>query len=171
MQVKVTSTEALEMFRASLIIFLTKAHRSLDEVGDEVRRTRSWLQHDQRLHWQGEARRRQKVLDAAQQEYMSARLSGLRDSTTAQQQAVHKAKRALAEAEEKLRLVKIWNRDFGSGVDPLLKNLEGLRYYLNHDLPKALSYLLQAQKTLEAYAAIPAPSAEPAPIVKAAPSA
>ncbi len=74
-QVKVTSIDALETFRASLIIFLTEAHRSLDEVGDAVRRTRQWVQSDQRMHWEGEIRRRKKILDAAEAEFFGARLA------------------------------------------------------------------------------------------------
>ncbi|HEV7866998.1 MAG TPA: hypothetical protein VGO90_04915 [Chthoniobacteraceae bacterium] len=151
-QVKVTSIDALQSLRSSLIVFLTSAHRSVDEVLDEVRRVRVWLQNDQRMHWEGQVRKWRKTLDQAQQELMSARLSGLRDSTTAQQNAVLKAKRALAEAEDKLRAVKRWNRDYDSHADPLTKRLESFRHVLDHDMPKGLSYLLQAQKTLEAYA-------------------
>ena len=159
--VKVTSIDALEAFRASLIVFLTTAHRCVDEVGDEVRRTRGWVQHDQRLHWEGQIRIRKRKLDQAEGELMTARLSGLRDSTSAQQAAVMKAKRALAEAEEKLRSVKLWARDFDHKLEPHTKTLEGLRHLLDHDLPKGIAYLVQAQKTLDAYTERSAP-AEPA---------
>lgn len=71
-QARVTTTDAFESFRASLILFLGKARRSVDDAGDEVRRTRLWLQHDQILHWDGEIRRRTKTLDQAQQELRSA---------------------------------------------------------------------------------------------------
>ena len=151
-QVKVTSIEALETFRAALIIFLGKAHRSVDEVGDEVRRTRGWLQHDQRVHWEGQVRKRRKMLDEAQQELLGARMQGLTNATTTRQAAVRKAREAVREAEEKLRLVKIWNRDFDGRADPLTRSMESLRHFLDHDMPKAISYLLQAQRTLEAYA-------------------
>ena len=162
-QVRVTSIDALEAFRASLIIFLSKAHRSVDEVGDEVRRTRMWVQSDQRLCWEGEIRRRRRTLDQAEGELMTARLSGLRDNTSAQENAVRKARQAVAEAEKKLHNVKIWSRDFDHRIDPLTKKLEGLRQLLDHDMPKAIAYLLQAQKTLEAYAETHAPpSAAPA---------
>ncbi len=160
-QVKVTSIEALGTFRAGLIIFLTDAHRSVDEVQDEVRRTRDWLQNDRRPHWEGQLRRWRKLLDQAQGEYMSARLSGLRDSTVAQEMAVLKAKRHLAEAEEKLRVVKIWSRDFDHVVMPMLKRIEGLRQYLDYDLPKALAYLVQTQNILEGYTEVRVPSQEP----------
>lgn len=162
-QVKVTSIDALEVFRSNLIIFLTTAHRCVDEAGDEVRRTRLWLQHDQRMHWESQFRQRSKLLALAQQELMSARLSNLRDRTVAQENAVLKAKRALAEAEEKLRTVKAWARDFDSKTDPLLKKLQGLRQYLDFDMPKAVAYLVQAQRTLQAYAetTMPALAASP----------
>ena len=156
-QAKITSLDALEMFRANLIIFMTTAHRCVDEAGDEVRRTRQWLLGEQRMHWQGEAKRRKRVLDQAEADLYSARLSGLKDRTIVQEEAVRKAKRAMTEAEEKLRALKKWNRDFDHSADPLVKRLEGMRYFLDHDMPKALMYLVQAQRTLEAYAQAPAP--------------
>ena len=156
-QAKVTSLDALERFRADLIIFMTTAHRCVDEAGDEVRRTRQWLQGEQRTHWEGAARQRKRVLDQAEADLYSARLSGLKDRTIVQEEAVRKAKRAMAEAEDKLRVLKKWNRDFDNHADPLVKRLEGMRYFLDHDMPKALTFLVQAQKTLEAYAEASAP--------------
>lgn len=162
-QAKVTSIDALERFRASLILFLNKAHQSVDEVGDEVRRTRIWVQDDQRMHWDREIRRRGKLLDEAKQELMRARLSGLRDSTLAQEEAVRKATRAMEEAETKRRNVKKWTRDYDQVLEPLVKKLESLRHYLDHDIPKAIAFLVQAQQTLEAYAGTGPRNASPAP--------
>ncbi len=150
-QAKVTSIDALEAFRASLIVFVHAAHQHLDGVGDDVRRTRSWVQSEQRLHWQGELRRRMRALELAEQELFSAKLSGLRDNLVVQQNAVRKTKAAVEEAEEKLRNVKLWTRNFDHTADPMLKRLESLRLLLDHDMPKAISFLLQAQKTLEGY--------------------
>ena len=158
-QVRVTSIDALEALRSALIIFLTKARRALDDSRDDARRTRQWIQHDQRFHWEGQVRQRQKKLDQAEQELLSAKLSGLRDNLVFQQNAVRKAKAALVEAEEKLRAVKRWARDFDNAADPLLKRLEGLRQYLDFELPDAIAYLVQAQLTLEAYTEGPAPEA------------
>ena len=158
-QVRVTSLDALEALRSALIIFLTKSRRSLDDARDDARRTRQWIQHDQRFHWEGQVRQRQKKLDQVEQELLSAKLSGLRDNLVFQQNAVRKAKAALVEAEEKLRTVKRWARDFDNAADPLLKRLEGLRQYLDFELPNAITYLVQAQRTLEAYTEGPAPEA------------
>lgn len=147
----VTATDAPGAFRSRLIVFLATATRALNEVHEEIRRTRQWIGHEQRTHWQTEIRRRQKRLDAATQELMAARLSSLRDSTAAQQTAVTKARAALHEAEEKLRRVKHWDRNFDLTVDPLAKSIGGLRNHLDHELPKAVALLEGAQRALDAY--------------------
>ncbi len=153
-QAKVTSIDVLESFRVALIVFLTESRRSLDEVADAVRRTRMWLEGEQRTHWEGQLRRRHKVLQEAQAELFGAKLSPLRDETSKQQEDVRRARRAVAEAEEKLRNVKNWTRDYDSMVEPMTKRLEGLKFFLDHDMIKALAFLVQAQKTLEGYAEV-----------------
>lgn len=163
-QARVTSIDALELFRAKLINYLTTAHQHLDSVSDDVRRMRGWVQNDQRLFWQAELRRRARALDLAEQELFTAKLSSLRDNISAQELAVRRAKAAVAEGEEKLRNVKLWTRNFDHSADPMLKRIDGLRQLLDHDMPKAISYLLQAEKTLEDYSEIvPSASAKPAP--------
>ncbi len=152
-QVKLTSLDALESLRASMIVFLTRARRSLDQVNDEVRQTRQWLQHDRRVYWEEQLRKRRRMLDQVQGELMSARMSEFIESPVVQQQAVRKARLAVEEAEEKLRRVKRWAQSFDSTVDPLAKRLEGLRHELDHQLPKAITFLVQTQRTLEGYTA------------------
>jgi hypothetical protein len=152
-QAKITSTEALETFRAALIVFLDRSRRALDDAGDEFRRLRQWIQQDQRIHWEGEFRRRTKKLEQTQQELMSARLStNQQGSLMVRQMAVNKAQRALAEADAKLRKLKSWSQNFDSAADPIIKRMDRLNQSLN-DLPKAIAYLVAVQKTLEAYAA------------------
>ena len=72
-------------------------------------------------------RRRTRELENANQALYSARLSNLREVTTAEQAAVLRAKRGLAEAEEKLRMIKRWTLEFDQRVGPLVKQLEQLR--------------------------------------------
>ncbi len=152
-QAKITSLDALESFRASLIVFLSKARRSMDEVRDAVKRTRQWLEVDQKQHWESQIKIRRRALDLATQEYFSARLSEFGDKMT-RQQRVRKCKAAVEEAEEKLRNTKKWNQNFDSASDPLVKRLETLRQFLDDDMPKAVTYLAQAQRTLEDYAGV-----------------
>ncbi len=153
---KVTSLDALETFRAALIVFMTKARRSLDEVSDEIRRTRQWIENDRRLHWEGEIRRRRRALEQAEQELFSARLSKFLEAST-RQLAVRKAREALSEAEAKLRAIKLWNQKYDAAADPMAKGLEGLRHFIERQMPGAVSFLVQAQKILEAYTSPAAP--------------
>lgn len=148
----VGSVEALEAFRAVLILYVSKARPALEEVNSDVSRTRQWLQGDQRMHWEGLLRRRSKELEQAQAALSSARVSNLRDSSAAEQMAVARARRGVEEAEGKLKVLKQWNREFDSRVEPLVKQLEKLHTFLAHDLGKAAAYLAQAVQTLSAYA-------------------
>ena len=161
-QVKVTSIDTLEAFRSHLLVYLTKAGSALDEVGDEVRRTRMWLQQDVRLHWEGQVKRLRKQLEQAESELFTSRLSALTDHSAARQMAVTRLRRLVREAEEKLKVVKKWNRNFDSVVDPLAKKLEGMQYILKGDMPKAVTYLANAQKKLEAYTQVATPGDEAA---------
>jgi hypothetical protein len=155
----VTSTDAIESFRAALIVYLSKSRPILEDACDEVIRTRQWLQHDRRVHWENQLRRRTRELENAQQALYSARLANLRDETTAEQTAVLRAKRAVTEAEEKLKLVKRWTMEFDQRAGPLVKQLEQLRTMLSNDMPKAAAHLSQVLKTLEAYANVTASAA------------
>jgi hypothetical protein len=162
-QAKVTSVDALDTFRGSLIIFQSKARRALDDASDELRRTRMWLQHEQRTRWENELKKRRRDFERAEQELLSAKLSSLRDNITFQQNAVRKGKAAVEEAEVKLRHIRKWNQNFDSVADPMAKRLEGLRQFLDFDLPKGITFLVQAARTLDAYAETHELPAAPAP--------
>jgi len=155
----VTSVDALESFRASLIVYLGKARSTLEEVSADVQRMRDWLENEQRTYWEHELRRRSRDLQEAQQALFSSRLSQLREASAAEQMAVQRAKRALDQADAKLRVVKQWNRVFDNRVDPLVKQMEKLHTVLAHDMVQAVAFLAQAINTLHAYADIVPPSA------------
>jgi hypothetical protein len=150
----VTSVEALESFRANLIVYLGKARPALEEVSDNVIRTRVWLESDRHVFWEREVRRRLQKLQDAQQALFSAEISSLREVSAAERAAVVKAKRALDEAEDKLKIVKRWIRDFANQVEPLAKKMEKLESVLVTSMPKAVAYLAQAVKTLDDYSGV-----------------
>jgi chromosome segregation ATPase len=159
---KVTSLEAIEAFRAKLVLYRDRAGRVLDEVTEDVVRTRVWLQTDRQAFWQGQIRRLARELEQRQQELFSAQLSDLRDAPRLEQAAVQKAQRALQEAEERLRVVRQWNRQFDQRVDPLARQVEKLRHHLGHDVSLALAWLSDVISTLSAYAELsPTPSSAP----------
>ena len=150
-QAHVTSVEALENFRSSLIVYVSKARPTIEEVSAEVVRTRVWLQNEQRTKWEAEVRRRSKLLEQAQAALFSARISNLKKETSAEYLAFHRAKRAFEEAQGKLRMLKQWSRDFDQRVEPLVKQTEKLHSVLANDMVKAIAYLGEAIKTLAAY--------------------
>ena len=159
---RVTSLEVLEDFRAKLILYREKAGRVLDEVSDEVIRTRVWLESDRQPHWQNEIRRLTRELEQRQQELFSAELSGLLEASALQHAAVQKARRAIRGAEEKLQLVRQWQRQFDHRVEPPARQVEKLRHTLSHDLALAVAWLNEMTKTLSAYAELSPGSATPA---------
>ena len=169
-QSKVTSVEALESLRSSLIIFLSKARPALEEASQDVVRTRLWLHTDQRNCWEKQARKRSIELEEAKQELFNARLSSLQEATASQFLALRRAQRALGEAEGKLGLLKKWDRQLENDVAPLVKQLDNLQAFLSSEMPKAAAYLAESVKILEAYASVapptsssPSASAEPMP--------
>lgn len=159
----VTSLDVLADFRATLILYVSKARPAVEETSSEVLRLRMWLQNDQRMHWEGQVRRRRKQLEEAEQALSSARMSDLREAVTVEFKAVQKAKHALDEAEAKLRVLKHWNREFDSRVEPLVRQLEKVNTVLANDMTKAAAFLAQAANTLAAYAEMAAPSVAPPP--------
>ncbi len=156
-QAHVSSVDAIDLFRAALLVYVSKAKPVLEDACDEVSRTRQWLQTSQRIHWENEVRKRTRALENAQQALFSASIANLHDQGMGEKAAVTKAKRALTDAEDKLRRVKRWNMDFDQHVGPLVKQLEQLRTVLANSLPKAAIHLSQVVKTLDAYANV-APS-------------
>jgi uncharacterized protein YpbB len=164
---KVSSIEALDLFRSSLVVYLDKAGTSLDEVSQEVKRTRHQLHNEKLLFWKMELRKRVKALDLARSEHFSARLTHSGSSgATGKQVAVRRATEAKREAEEKLRLIKKWCREYDSTIEPLAKKVDNLRQSLTYDLPNAVAFLEQAAITLSDYAGMRAagkPATQPAP--------
>jgi hypothetical protein len=147
----VTSVESIEAFRARLIVYVSQARPTLEEVSADVLRTRLWLENDQRMYWENQIKQRTRTLEQAQQALFSAKLGTLRQETALEQMAVHRARRALDEANDKLRVVKRWTREFDARVQPLVKQMEKLHTVLANDMVKAIASLAHTVTTLSAY--------------------
>jgi hypothetical protein len=169
---QVSSVEAIEAFRAQLVVFITRARATLEELSDEVQHTRSWIENDRRTHWQREYRLRHRQLDEAQQQLFSAKISRIRTQTAAQVLEVERAKRCLREAEEKREVIRRWSREFDHRAQPLAKQAEGLLTFVTTDLVKAAAHLAVLVKALDTYLATgPSPAGTaPAPPLQTAPS-
>jgi hypothetical protein len=177
-QAQVTSVDAIEAFRASLVLYLSKAKPAVEQVGAEMMRTRVWVQSTQRQYWENQMRLRKRKLEEAQGQLFNARISQFQQSTLLETMAVQRAQRAVTEAEGKLALLKKWSLDIETRADPLVKQLDQFHSFLLIELNQAVAYLGQIVKTLDAYtdsvptassassAAAPASVPEPAPAEK-----
>jgi hypothetical protein len=151
-QARITDTDALENLRSALIVFQARAKRSVDEVIDEVRRTKRWLEQEKRDYWESQIRIRNRKLEQAEQELFNAKLSEFRDSIAREKAIVTKLRALVTEAEQKLKAVKFWDRNYEGTVEPLTKGLMCLREFLDQELPKGIWQVTNSIKALDAYA-------------------
>jgi hypothetical protein len=158
-QAQITSVEALEAFRADLIVYLSQMQPVIDEVGSEMVRMKFWLQNEQRQNLEYQARQRRQRLEEAQAELFNARLSSLQESSILQTMAVQKTQRAVQETEGKLKLLKRWERDLENQTGPMLKQVDQLQGFLTGTMAKAVNHLAQAIQALEAYTNVATPGA------------
>jgi hypothetical protein len=164
---QVKSVEALAAFRTTLVLYRDKAIRTLDDVREEVVRTRTWLETDRQLHWRRLIRDREARLAQADQELLTARLSGHPEAIQDRRMAVYRARAALEEAQQGLGRVRHWLNHYQSEIDPRLKPLLHLRQFLATDTEQALNYLANSTTILAEYSApgTPAPSnSAPSPV-------
>jgi hypothetical protein len=137
-----------------LIIYLSKARPALEEMAGEVLRTKHWLQNDQRRLWEGEMKARKKKLERAQAELFSVSMSKFQEVSSAQQLLMHKAKAACEEADKKLVMLKRWDKELDNRADPMVKQVDQFQSFVTSEMPKAIAYLGQVIKSLEAYAEV-----------------
>lgn len=157
---QITSVEAIESFRSKLIVFLGHARPLLDEIASEMARARLWLQNDQRTFWEQQLRARARRLEEAKQELFNAKLSQFNDSTALSLMAVQRTQRATQEAEAKLGVLKRWDRELENRATPLMKQTEQLQGFLATDMARAVAYLDQVLKALDAYRNVTLPGDE-----------
>ena len=153
-QAQVTSVEAIEAFRAQLVVYLAQMRPVLEEITSEVVRTRSWLEDDRRPYWQQQMRVRTRRLDDAKQELFTVSLAKNGEAGSFQQLAVQRAQRELRAVEEKLVVVKNWDRNLENRTSPLVKQMEQLHGFLTVEMEQAVAYLDQAIRALDAYRSV-----------------
>jgi hypothetical protein len=72
--------------------------------------------------------------------------------------AVQRTQRAVHEAETKMKLLKRWDNELDNRSAPLMKQIEQLHGFLASDMARAVAYLDQTLKALDAYRNVGAPS-------------
>jgi predicted RNase H-like nuclease (RuvC/YqgF family) len=126
-------------------------------VSDEVKRTRIWLQTDQKLALQHEMKRRQRNLEQLEPEMFTARLSKNASAKTGAQMQINNKRREIRELEDKMRAVAAWLRNYDSVVETEARKVEKLRHFLDIDMKKANVFLSESVKHLSSYASGEAP--------------
>ena len=166
---KVSSVEAIEAFRNALHVYRERASNILDDVRDQVARTRTWLEADRKMHWRRLVRDREGQVAQAEAELLTARLSGNTAAMQDRRLAVNRARTALSEATDGLERVHRWLRNYEAEVESRTKPVMQLRNALDHDLEKALAFLAASLAALHAYAEMPVPPSSPSPVTGAVP--
>jgi hypothetical protein len=151
-QARVSSMDALDAFRSSLILYLERARHILDDVQHEIVRTRAWLEQDRQPHWKKQIRLRTHELAQAEQELLTARLSEQAEAVRDRRRTVDRAKAKLEEAEEAFGRARHWLRQYDREIDPHSKSTQSLRQLLDLDLVKAVALLSETTRVLADYA-------------------
>ena len=103
-QVKISSIDALEAFRADLIQYIAKARVALEDMEGDVRRTQTWLDTDRTQYWGGQMKLWTKNLHQAEQELYSANLTSPHSANLNSGASVQRRKPSSAAAPCRLAL-------------------------------------------------------------------
>jgi hypothetical protein len=148
---QITSVEAIENFRARLIVYIGQMRPLVEEISHEALQTKLWVQNDQQRYWQDQMRRRYRKLEETRGELFSARLSSFQEASSLHYMALNRAQRAVTEAEEKLSIIKKWNLEIEDTAAPITHQIEQLHSFLVVDMGRAVAFLDQVLAALAAY--------------------
>ncbi|MDY7110544.1 MAG: hypothetical protein SYC29_18080 [Planctomycetota bacterium] len=155
----VRSIDALKDAKAALAEFREIIVLALSEAQAEVQRTLWWIQHDQMTHWQSEVRRRTERLNEAKAELERVRLTAV-DQTASfleQRKAIERAERRLAEAGEKVRLVRRWAQKIDRESMLFRAQLQSISRAAETDIPRGEAKLEIMLDQLEQYVRLAPP--------------
>ena len=153
-QADVRSIEALKEFRAALALYSEEAQGALGAVKMEARRTVQWLQHDRKLHWSEQIKRRREQVASARAEVARRRLAKTPEHTPAfseQKELLRKAEAGLREAELKVALIKKWEPALQLAVLELHASIRRIGDLSGADVPRGSMLLGRLVDALEAY--------------------
>jgi hypothetical protein len=157
---RVTSIDGIKEFRACLCRFGEDVKNGLDAVEMEVRRALDWLLHTQPAYWTNQIKRRKEELSLAQAALFRKKLQagpGREVKDTEEKEAVRTAQRRVAEAEQKLQIVRKWAPVFQHAVSEYMARARPTGDMLASDLRVSLALLDNMTNALDAYIAMAPP--------------
>jgi hypothetical protein len=153
----VQSIEAIREIRDALVVFMEDAKNALNDTDFDLRRTSDWLTHEQRLYWTAEVRRRgQEVADA--RSALQRKELGNATDTSVEDKMLRIARSRLAEAEDKVEIVRRWLPEMQRASHEYRSQAYPLGDMINGDLQNALAKLSRMIESLENYLRLQAPS-------------
>jgi hypothetical protein len=163
-QAQVGSVEVFRDFRAVYSKFGDSARNALVAAELEIRRMLDWLEKDQVAFWKAEIRRREEKVNEAQTALHRKRITAAFGNIAADSEEILMLRRAqakLAQAEEKLKLVKQWYITVEQEVQEYRGPVQQLSNLLDSSLPLALTSLDRMTDVIESYLAIATPGSAP----------
>jgi len=156
---RVTDVGAVREFRAALLEFIQEACSAIDQADAEVQRTELWLRLDRLPHWKAEARRRAERVSRARSELAQAEAAKSmgKTSTVDERKALERAKRELAEAEDKVAATSRWIREFERQSHQYRAQVQQLRSFVEGRMAGSAELLRALEARLDEYLATAPP--------------
>jgi hypothetical protein len=160
---RVTSIDALKDFKRFLTEFTTVANTALGEADADVRRTTTWVEHEQPMYWKTEIRKRKAKLAEAKNELfrMQVESQDAHVSATIQRRAVDRCEAALNEAETKAAACKRWKRLLDREAILYRGECQKLARIIEGEMPQAMVRMDKMIQALEQYVQLAAPTMDP----------
>jgi len=152
---RVDSIDAIRYFRAALVKFQESANSAITDAESEMHQAHTWLEGEQRQHWQREIRQRQELVARCKEAVRMKKLfkdsTGGRASAVDEEKAQKVAERKLQEAEEKANNVKRHIMKLPKEVQTYKGSVQRFATNVQQDIPIALAHLNEMVAKLDEY--------------------
>ena len=152
---RVDSIDAIRYFRVALVKFQESANSAITDAESEMHQAHTWLESEQRQHWQREIRKSHELLMRAKEALRMKKLfkdsTGSRPSAVDEEKAVKVAERKLQEAEQKAANVKRHLLKLPKEVQTYKGSVQRFATSVQQDIPVALAHLGEMVAKLDEY--------------------
>jgi hypothetical protein len=154
---RVTSTDAVQRMSTSLKTFAEEATGALAELEMQINRIAEWIGHDRRQYWENQVRNGWQEVSEARAALERARLKRIGDEhreCREEKALLDRAKRRLAEAQEKVQVVRRWTIALEQECREFRGNVSQLATWLQAEFPRAAAGLDRMVRALDTYVAV-----------------
>jgi hypothetical protein len=152
---RVDSIDAMRYFKVALVKFQEAANSALTDAESEMHQAHTWLEGEQRQHWQREIRARHEAVQRCKEAVRMKKLfkdsTGARPSAVDEEKALKVAERKLQEAEEKANNVKKHIMKLPKEVQTYKGSVQRFATNVQQDIPIALAHLGEMVAKLDEY--------------------